>query len=110
MDPPLDRARKLRSEMTETERFVWAKLRNRRFAQFKFRRQVPLGKYIVDFICFDRRTIIELDGGQHTLQREYDAQRTAWLESQGYCVVRFWNHDVLGDWETVEEEFWRRLQ
>src|SRR5262245_28812990 len=109
MSQPLDRARKLRKDLTDTERFVWGKLRNRRFAQFKFRRQVPLGAFIVDFICFQNRLIVELDGGQHTLQREYDAQRTAWLEAQGFQLIRFWNHDVLTDWDAVEEAIWQAL-
>ncbi|MGC3972104.1 MAG: DUF559 domain-containing protein [Pirellulales bacterium] len=90
-------------------RLVWFHLRSRRFGKFKFRRQVSLGDYIVDFVCFDQRLIVELDGGQHTLQRDYDARRTSWLESQGFCVVRFWNHDVLEDWETVAEAIWRAL-
>src|SRR6266436_5717158 len=101
MGKPLDHARELRQSLTDAERFVWARLRNRRFVQFKFRRQVPLGSYVVDFVCFEQKLIVELDGGQHTLQREYDAKRTLWLESEGFRVIRFWNHDVLQDWETV---------
>ena len=96
MDESLDRARSLRRDMTETERLMWAKLRNRRFGRFKFRRQVPIGRYIVDFVCFARRLIVELDGGQHTQQQAYDAERTRWLESNGFRVVRIWNHHVVG--------------
>jgi very-short-patch-repair endonuclease len=110
MSLPIERARQLRQNLTDAERLVWARLRGRRFAGYKFRRQIPLGKYILDFVCFDQRLIIELDGGQHTLQKEYDDVRTAWLESQGFRVLRFWNHDVLEDWDTVEEEIWRRLK
>jgi very-short-patch-repair endonuclease len=110
MSIPLDRARQLRKDLTDTERLVWSKLRNRRFAQFKFRRQVPLGNFIVDFVCFDRRLIVELDGGQHTLQREYDEKRTGWLKSQGFDIVRFWNHEVFQDWDAIEELIWRKLQ
>lgn len=106
----LDHARQLRQNQTDTEQFVWTRLRDRRFAEYKFRRQVPIGNYVVDFVCLEQRLIIELDGGQHTLQREYDAQRTLWLSSQNFRVVRFWNHDVLGDWQTIEEEIWRRLR
>ena len=105
-----DRARELRKNLTDTERLVWAALRGRRFAGFKFRRQMPLGSYIVDFVCLDRRLVIELDGGQHTRQADYDQRRTEWLRSQGFRVVRFWNHEVLQDWETVAEVIWRELQ
>ncbi len=104
-----DRARALRRNMTDAEQFVWSRLRTRRFAGYKFRRQVPLGKYVVDFVCFNRRLIIELDGGQHTLQCEYDTERTQWLESRGFRVLRFWNHDVFQQWETIGEVVWRAL-
>ena len=104
-----DFARELRRNQTETERLVWHHFRSRRFGKFKFRRQVTIGDYIVDFVCFDKRLIVELDGGQHSLRREYDAHRTAWLEAQGFRVVRYWNHDVLRDWETVAEAIWRAL-
>jgi very-short-patch-repair endonuclease len=107
---PLDHARQLRQDQTDTEQFVWGKLRNRRFCAFKFRRQVPLKNYIADFVCFDRQLIIELDGGQHTVQQEYDQRRTTWLESQGFRVLRFWNHEVFQDWEAIEELIWRKLQ
>ncbi|HTQ39693.1 MAG TPA: endonuclease domain-containing protein [Pirellulales bacterium] len=110
MNKSLPRAKKLRRSLTDTERFVWSRMRGRRFAQFKFRRQVPLGEYIVDFVCFKQRLIIELDGGQHSVQQSYDAQRTCWLESQGFAVLRFWNHDVLQDWDTVAEVIWQKLQ
>jgi very-short-patch-repair endonuclease len=112
MNQPRDRARRLRQNLTDAERLVWSKLRSRRFADFKFRRQMPLGDYIVDFVCFERRVIIELDGGQHNEpeHRSYDEQRTAWLQSQGFRVLRFWNHEVFQDWETIEEVIWRALQ
>jgi L-lysine 2,3-aminomutase len=110
MNRPVERARRLRRDMTDAERFVWRQFRHRRFAQFKFRRQVPLGHYIVDFMCFDRRLIIELDGGQHTLRREYDDRRTKWLEQRGYRVLRVWNDEVFDDWETVEQAIWNYLQ
>ena len=105
----LNRARRLRKNMTDAERFVWSRLRSRRFAGYKFRRQMPIGPYIVDFICLKRRLIVELDGGQHVEQRDYDDQRTGWLQSQGFDVLRFWNHEVFEDWETVEEVIWRAL-
>ncbi len=75
------RARDLRRRQTEQEQLVWRRLRNRHFADFKFRRQVSLGTYIVDFVCLERRLILELDGGQHgeSEQSRYDAARDAWL-------------------------------
>jgi very-short-patch-repair endonuclease len=105
-----ERARHLRKNLTDAERLVWGKLRSRRFAGYKFRRQMPLGAFIVDFVCLQRRLILELDGGQHSEQLRYDEARTAWLNSQGFEVLRFWNHEVFEDWETIEEVIWRRLQ
>jgi very-short-patch-repair endonuclease len=111
MTKNLDRARDLRYNQTEAEDIVWRQLRNRRFVGFKFRRQVPLGAYIVDFVCFSQRFILELDGGQHNevKQKEYDDQRDQWLKSQGFNVVRIWNNHVYSDWEAVEEMIWREL-
>jgi very-short-patch-repair endonuclease len=106
----LGRARALRRTMTDAERILWSRLRNRRFAHYKFRRQVPLGPFIADFVCFDRRLIVELDGGQHAQQKEYDADRTNWLAENGFRVVRFWNHELTLDREAVEELIWSRLQ
>jgi very-short-patch-repair endonuclease len=105
-----ERARNLRKNLTDTERIVWFKLRSRRFENFKFRRQVPIGSYIVDFVCFEERLILELDGGQHAEQMEYDEKRTNWLNSQSFRVLRFWNNQVLEDWDVVEEVIWRELQ
>jgi very-short-patch-repair endonuclease len=105
-----ERARDLRKNLTDTERLVWSKLRSRRFAGFKFRRQMPIGAFVVDFVCLERRLILELDGGQHTEQVRYDEARTAWLNSQGFEVLRFWNHEVFEEWDTIEEVIWRHLQ
>jgi very-short-patch-repair endonuclease len=105
-----DRARELRTHQTETEQRVWFHLRNRRFAGYKFRRQFPIGRFIVDFVCLDRRLIIELDGGQHAERREYDARRTRWLEAQGFRVLRFWDNQVFEDWDVVEEVICRALE
>src|SRR5438552_18718795 len=106
------RAKELRHDQTEAETFVWSQLRGRRFSGFKFRRQVPLGNYIVDFVCLDRRVIVELDGGQHneTAARSYDARRDAWLRSQGFEVLRFWNSDVFEEWEGLAERVWHTLR
>ena len=86
-------AKQLRSHMTDVETKLWQQLRAKRFEDFKFRRQVPIGQYIVDFICFEKRLIIELDGSQHE-GSTYDMKRDAWLKSQDFRVLRFWNNDV----------------
>ena len=95
MDPTA-RARQLRKDSTRAESILWKHLRNRQLEGHKFRRQVPLGQYILDFVCFERRLIVEIDGGHHQGQAAYDDERTKWLESQGFRVLRFWNNDVLG--------------
>ncbi len=111
MNESHNRARELRQRQTETERLLWSKLRSRRFDGYKFRRQVPLGSYVVDFVCFERRLIVELDGGQHGEGdvKQYDARRTAWLERHGYRVFRVWNHEVWQDGDAVEEVLWQQL-
>lgn len=91
----VQRARSLRKDMTDAERSVWFALRDRRFAGWKFRRQVPFDQYILDFVCFDARLVIEVDGGQHDERTEYDARRSAHLEKSGFRVLRFWNNEVL---------------
>jgi adenine-specific DNA-methyltransferase len=84
----------LRREGTEAERALWDRLRNRGLCGAKFRRQVPLGPFVVDFVCFDAGLVVEVDGGQHAADRTRDLERTAWLEAEGYRVVRFWNNEV----------------
>ena len=96
-------ARALRKNPTEAERSLWKHIRLRQLEGQKFRRQQPLGSYIVDFVCFEKRLIVEVDGGQHAEQVTSDADRTAWLEAQGFRVLRFWNQDVLGNIEAVKE-------
>ena len=104
MDEQLrERVRALRGGMTDAELWLWRELRGRRFAGLKFRRQKPLGRYIVDFVCLERGLIVELDGGQHAEQVVYDRQRDAWLSAQGFVVLRFWNHDVLQQTDAVLE-------
>ena len=88
-------ARELRSNPTDAERTLWKHLRLRQSNGHRFRRQAPIGPYIVDFVCFEKRLIVEVDGGHHSEQRAYDSQRTSWLESQGFRVLRFWNNQVL---------------
>jgi very-short-patch-repair endonuclease len=94
------RARGLRSRMTDAERKLWFALRDRRFANFKFRRQVPLGRYIADFVCFESRVIIEVDGGQHAVSSS-DKERDRWFEANRFVVLRFWNNDVLSNLDGV---------
>lgn len=96
----VSRARVLRINQTDAESRLWARLRNRAFFGFKFKRQVPVGAYIVDFLCAERRLIVEVDGGQHADNLD-DAKRTAWLEGEGYRVIRFWNNDVLANTDGV---------
>ncbi|MBK8870970.1 MAG: DUF559 domain-containing protein [Elusimicrobia bacterium] len=103
-------ARGLRQTSTDAEQKMWAFLRGRRFSGFKFRRQQPLGPYIVDFLCKDRSLIIELDGGQHQDHVEADAKRTAFFESHGFRVLRFWNHEFLKEPLTVFECVLKEIQ
>ena len=98
-----DLARTLRRAMTPAERVLWARLRKRQIKGCLFRRQYPLGRFIVDFVCLGKRLVVEVDGRHHAAQDEADAQRTLWLEAQGFRVVRFWNTDVLGAIEPVLE-------
>jgi very-short-patch-repair endonuclease len=94
-------ARRLRRDQTDAERALWFRLRDRRLRGWKFRRQMPINRYVVDFCCESAHLIIELDGGQHAEQRAADAERTAALEAQGYLVLRFWNNDVLRNMDGV---------
>lgn len=95
MDELRRRARQLRNGGADAERCLWRYLRARQLDGFRFRRQVPIAGYIADLVCPQAKVIIELDGGQHSDQDEYDSVRTSKLEQQGYRVVRYWNHDVL---------------
>ncbi|WP_029910816.1 endonuclease domain-containing protein [Pelobacter seleniigenes] len=96
-------ARALRKDMTAAERKLWWLVRNRQIKDQRFRRQMVIGPYIVDFCCPAHKLIIEIDGGQHQENREKDKIRTRWLEEQGFQVLRFWNHQVLTSVETVVE-------
>lgn len=90
----LKRGRHLRRDMTDAERTLWFRLRGRRLEGYRFRKQVPLGHYVADFACMAPRLVVEVDGGQHASQIERDETRTEWLQSQGFKVLRFWNHEV----------------
>jgi very-short-patch-repair endonuclease len=96
------KARQLRVSMTDAEKQLWSALRARRLSRYKFRRQHPLGPYILDFACVEHRLAIEADGGQHA-ESNSDLRRTAWLERQGWRVIRFWNNDILTNVEGVVE-------
>ncbi|WP_082546001.1 endonuclease domain-containing protein [Rhodanobacter sp. Root627] len=99
----LTNAKSMRSAQTPAEQHLWYHLRANRFMGLKFKRQKPLGPYIVDFICLERGVVIEVDGGQHGDDVAYDQRRDRWLASQGFIVLRFWNHDVLNRTESVLE-------
>jgi very-short-patch-repair endonuclease len=103
------KAQELRKNLTEAERKLWRHLRLRQLGGCKFRRQHPLGSYIVDFVCLEKRVVIEVDGGQHRAQAIYDQQRTAWLEQQGFRVLRFWDNEVMQAIEAVKEAIWQAL-
>lgn len=105
----LPRAKRMRRQPTDAEAKMWRHLRAHRFAGFKFKRQQPIGRYIVDFACFQRQLIVEIDGGQHQQNAEYDERRSRWLRSQGFIVLRFWNDDVLARSEAVMETIWIAL-
>jgi len=91
----LKHAREMRSAQTDAEQVLWYHLRARRFQGAKFRRQRPVGPYIVDFVCPEYRLVLEVDGGQHSASAPYDARRDAWLAANGYRVLRFWNNEVM---------------
>lgn len=100
-----EHSRQLRQNMTDVERKLWQHLRGKQFA-VKFRRQYPIGSYIVDFVCLGKRFIIELDGGQHSDQHQYDFKRDSYLRAQGFTVLRLWNHEVMENMEGVLKVIW----
>lgn len=110
MDILRSHAKQLRRELTPQERRLWYLLRSRRFRLYKFRRQHPVGRYILDFACCEARLAIELDGGQHQENQEYDKQRTAWLAQKGWVVLRFWNNELWAREEAVLEKVFATLQ
>ena len=95
-----DAARGLRRNMTDAEQKLWRHLRHRQLAGHRFRRQCPIGPYIVDFVCLERRLVVEVDGGQHAGSAR-DLRRDGWLGAQGFLVLRFWNNEVLEQIEGV---------
>lgn len=103
----LEFAKYLRSHQTDAEQRLWYHLRAHRFMNLKFKRQLPIGSYIVDFVCLEYRLIIEADGGQHG--DETDQLRDAWLKAQGFTLLRFWNHEILQQTEAVLESIRNKL-
>ena len=107
-----NKAKTLRREETEAEQIIWSWLRRKQLKGAKFRRQQPIGNYIVDFVSFERNLIIEIDGGQHTIEQNKlrDNARTQWLGSQGFRIMRFWNNDVISNLEGVMVRIEEELQ
>lgn len=101
----------MRQNMTEAERRIWEILRSQQMKGYKFRRQLPIGRYIADFVCHEARLIVEIDGGQHDRSSPQEAERSIFLHNQGYRVLRFWNNEVLanldGVHQTIAEELGR---
>jgi very-short-patch-repair endonuclease len=103
-------ARNLRRNQTEAEKRLWYKLRDRRFLGLKFKRQQTVEGYIGDFVCFEKRLVIELDGGQHAEMLDYDAKRTEFLEARGFLVKRYWNNDVMTNMDGVLQDITHTLE
>ena len=106
MDEKYYTARKLRKNSTIQERRLWNILKNRQFNNLRFKRQVPIGNYVVDFLCPELKLIIEVDGGQHNepYNIDYDNRRTEYLENKGYTVIRFWNNEIYNNINGVLEQ------
>ncbi len=104
-----NRAKILRQQMSDAEQCLWEHLRAKRLQGYKFRRQQPIGNYIVDFVCTHPPLIIEADGGQHNEQVTYDTKRSADLHALGFTVLRYWNHDILQQTEAVLIDIARHL-
>jgi very-short-patch-repair endonuclease len=102
-------ARKLRTSTTDVERLLWQRVRAHRLGGFKFKRQEPIGRYVADFVCYEAKLVVELDGGQHAEARVQDEKRDAWLRGQGFAVLRYWNNEVTQNLEGVLEDILRHL-
>ena len=102
--------RNLRKNMTPAEQRLWKHLRGKRLGGYCFRRQQPLGQYILDFVCVDAKLVIEIDGGQHAEQTAYDETRTRYLQNLGFTVIRFWNNEVLQQTDAVLTAILHKLE
>ena len=98
-------AKILRKRLTDAEKLMWRHLRGKQLEGFKFRRQEPIGNYVADFVCYEKRVIVEVDGSQHCSEKDHERDR--WFEGQGFKVIRFWNNEVLknteGVWEVIRK-------
>jgi adenine-specific DNA-methyltransferase len=99
----------LRRTQTDAEKKLWSRLRDRQICAVKFRRQHPIGRFVADFCCLEKRLIVELDGGQHIANAEADRNRSRYLETKGFRVLRFWDNEVLGNLDAVMEQIVRVL-
>jgi len=102
-------AKALRKNLTDAERTLWQRLRNKQLQNLKFRRQQQIGPYIVDFVTFEKKFDIEVDGGQHAVKKDKDQERDRWFQEQGFEVVRYWNNHILENIESVMEDIVRRV-
>ncbi|HXX35581.1 MAG TPA: endonuclease domain-containing protein [Thermodesulfobacteriota bacterium] len=102
--------RALRNKMSDAEQALWNVLRGRQVSNLKFRRQHPFGDYILDFVCLENKLVIEVDGGHHSQQLRYDENRTRELQAAGFCVLRFWDNEVLKEIESVKQKIWLVVQ
>jgi very-short-patch-repair endonuclease len=107
---PTARSRELRRNLTEAERVLCRELSGRKISGVRFNRQFPVGQFICDFVCREKRLVIEVDGGQHAVDAEYDARRTRFLNAQGFRVIRFWNNEVLDNLAGVVAVIARTLE
>ena len=94
-------AKNLRKSSTVAERLLWRHLRAKQVEGYKFRRQEPIGNYVVDFVCFEKRMIIEVDGSQHQIEKDKDTKRDKWFKEQGFRILRFWNNEVINNTDGV---------
>ena len=104
-----EKARYLRKNQTNAEKVLWRKIRYKQIEGYQFRRQVVIGFCIVDFVCLEKKLVIELDGSPHLENIEYDKQRTEWLNSQGFRVIRFWDSEVINSIDSVKKAILENL-
>lgn len=102
-------ARMLRERSADAERILWRHIRGKQVEGYKFRRQQPIGHYIVDFVIFEKNIVIELDGGQHAVEQDIDKTRDAWLTAEGFKVLSFWNNEIFENMEGVLEVIRKEL-